>query len=101
MKEIANKELIESDLPKPYALWQHVADFALTFNGYKYWGSFEKCAEVANKHSDATLTDLRTCLFFEERRWHQYGDEPNEEEMKYIHNVVEKIRERIRRGETE
>jgi hypothetical protein len=101
MKEIANKELIEGDLPKPYARWQDVANFALTFNGYKHWGSFEKCAEVANKHSEGTLTDLRTCLFFEERRWHHYGDEPDEEVMKYIHNVIEKIRERIQRGETE
>jgi hypothetical protein len=101
MKEIVNKELIESDLPKPKAHWQDVANFALTFNGYKYWGSFEKCAEVANNHSEATLTDLRTCLFFEERRWQHYGEEPGEEEMSYLHNLVEKIRKLVQRGETE
>ena len=32
------------------------------------WGSVRRCAAVRT-HGDRNLTDLRTCLFFEQRRW--------------------------------
>jgi hypothetical protein len=38
---------------------------SLTFNGYNVWGSFETCAEIANAQRHDSLTNLRTCLFFE------------------------------------
>ena len=37
-------------------------------------------AKIANERRDSTLTDLRTCLFFECRRWRHYGDDPDEED---------------------
>ncbi|WP_197446870.1 hypothetical protein [Tautonia plasticadhaerens] len=50
---------------------------------------------MANQERDATLIDLRTCLFFEFQRWRHYGDEPDEEAEPYIRSLVSKIRERV------
>ena len=83
------------DIPAPDAPWDAIWAFALTFNGYRHCGSFEKCAEIANEKRDATLADLRTCLFFERQRWHHYGDEPDVESEPYIRGLVSKIRNRV------
>ncbi len=54
--EIANSELTLADIPPPGASWRVVNKFALTFNGYKAWGSFQKCAEIANAQRHESLT---------------------------------------------
>jgi len=102
--KIANAELRESDLPPPEAGWREIGRFALSFNGYEAWGSLEKCAEVGNRCADAfratatlpgSLTELRTCLFFEQRRWRHFGLDPDEPAMGYIAALVEEIRKRV------
>ena len=94
MGDSHNSELRSEDIPAPDSPWDVIWKFALTFDGYGHWGSFEKCAEVANEERDVTLVDLRTCLFFERQRWHHYGDEPDEQSEPYIRGLVSKIRER-------
>lgn len=69
--------------------------FALTFDAYQHWGSFERCAEVANAGHNETLTDPRTCLFFEQRRWRHFGYAPDEVSMHYIRDLVAQIRARV------
>jgi hypothetical protein len=98
MREIANSMLTRADIPSPDTEWQAIAEFALTFNGYEFWGSFEKCAEIANTRQQETLTDLRTCLFFEQRRWRHFGREPAGEDMTYLRELVEKIRRHVSAG---
>jgi hypothetical protein len=75
--------------------------FASTFNGYKAHRPFAACAEIANNALSVyqensslplSLVNLRTCLFFEIRRWHHYGDIPDEETVLYMRAVVEAIR---------
>jgi hypothetical protein len=68
--ELRAEDIPATDAPS-IAIWK----FALTFNGYRNQGSFEKCDEIANEERDATLVDLLTCLFFERQRWQHYGDE--------------------------
>lgn len=85
---IPNERLRADKLPSPAAEWAEIDRFALTFDGYKHWGSFEQCAEIANAKRHDTLTDLRTCLFFEQRRWRHFGSAPDEEDMTYIHSVL-------------
>ena len=101
MKEISNRDLKLYLLPKEGADWLKISGFAHSFNGYEHWGSFEKCGDVANSIRDeykttgelsTNLTDLRTCLFFEARRWRHYGYDPDEEAMRYIHALMEGIR---------
>jgi hypothetical protein len=98
MPELANDELTPASIPPPDAEWGTIAEFALTFNGYKRWGSFAQCAEIANAERHGSLDDLRTCLFFERQRWQHFGDEPDEEALSYIRGVVEKIRASIEGG---
>ena len=101
MDAIPNARLRPVDLPPPDADWPAVWRFADTFNGFQHWGSLEKCAEVANAQRCSTLTELRTCLFFECRRWHHYGDQPDEESAPYIRGLVDRIRSKVAAGEVE
>lgn len=99
MREIVNKDLTLSDIPSPDAGCGEFDEFALTFDGYSVWGSFGKCAEIANARRHESLTDLRTCLFFEQRRWRHFGEDPDEEAMMYLRGVIEKIRSRVIEGD--
>lgn len=101
MREIANSDLMLTDIPGPEADWSAIAEFALTFNGYNVWGSFEQCAEIAISQRHDSLTDLRTCLFFEQRRWRHFDEDPDEEAMTYIRGVVAKIHNRVSNGNLE
>ena len=104
MDRIPNSQLIEKDIPSRRAGWGKIEIFALTYNGYTQWGSFKKCREVAkqginlykgNKELTQSLTDLRTCLFFEARRWKHYEKNPTKKGMEYVHILVEAIRVRV------
>jgi len=105
VREIDNADLAEGDLPSASAEWHEIGKFALSFNGYERWGSFGKCAERANGGAElyrtegvlpTSLTELRTCLFFEQRRWRHFGFYPDEQGMEYIRALVERIREKVR-----
>jgi hypothetical protein len=102
---IANAKLSEEILPEPNAEWDALQIFALTFNGYDQWGSSEKCAELSNQclalHRKEgvlpeTLKELRTCLFYEQRRWRHFGDDPDSPTLVYLRALIEAIRVRVR-----
>jgi hypothetical protein len=104
MKIISNTQLLEADLPARRATWIKILPFALTFDGYEHWGSFKKCREVADfgvslhrkqEPLSQSLTDLRTCLFFESRRWKHLEKDPTKKAMGYIQALVEAIRLRV------
>lgn len=106
--EIANADLELSDVPPADANWQTIGRFALSFDGYESSGSFGKCAEIGNKCAQAflttgalphSLTELRTCLFFEQRRWRHYGFDPDEQARTYLGALLDGIREKVRAGE--
>ena len=104
MNKIPNSQLIEKDIPSNRASWKKIVPFAFTFDGYGHWGTFEKCREVAkagiasyrdNRTFSQSLTDLRTCLFFEARRWRHLEKNPTKLGMEYIHALLEAIRMRV------
>lgn len=95
MSEFTNNKLMSVDIPAADADWEVIEEFALSFDGYEACGSFEKCAEIANVRRHGSLTDLRTCLFFEQRRWRHFGVNPDGKAMKYIRSVIEKIRLKV------
>ena len=97
--ELANTEITPADVPAVAETWTRIEPFALTFDGFRYWGSVEKCAEVAGR-TPTTLTDLRTCLFFEARRWKNLGREPDGESMKRIRALILVIQQKIKTGDT-
>lgn len=104
---IPNTDLSETNLPPPNADWETIAPFCVTFHGYAYWGSLEKCAEVAglcerswedNKDLPQTLTELRTALFFFQRGWRfaaQGWEDPDEQMMDYLHALIEQMRVKV------
>ena len=96
--EIGNAELTVADIPSIKEVWSRIEPFALTFDGYGYWGSIDKCVEVASK-PPATLTQLRTCLFFEARRWSHLGQKPDAKSLKRIRAPVFAIKERVNCGD--
>jgi hypothetical protein len=106
--DIPNSALRESDLPSSEADFDYTWNkFALTFDGYAHWGSTGKCAQIANESAEEfrrsgtlpeTLTDLRTCLFFEQRRWHHFGTEIDPQSMAYIKALVASIRTTLQAG---
>jgi hypothetical protein len=104
MTKIPNSQLIENDIPSSRASWNKILPFAQTFNGTEHWGSFEKCREIAKQgialfrsgqQLSQSLTDLRTCLFYEARRWQHLEKSPNKKGMEYIRALVEAIRVRV------
>jgi hypothetical protein len=108
MSKIPNSKLSAKDIPSSQASWKRIFPFALTFDGYEQWGNFEKCQEVAKSGIDLfrrkqqlsqSLTDLRTCLFYEARRWRHLDKNPNQKGMEYIHALVDAIRVRVIAGE--
>jgi hypothetical protein len=95
MRNKSVKKLKIEDIPPPEADWMEISKFALTFNGYAAHGSFQECAKIANARRHESLNDLRTCLFFEQRRWRHFGEAPRNEEMKYIRELIQKIRKYV------
>ncbi len=104
---IPNNELTEGDIPAPGTDWSIIIPFALTFDGYEYWGSFDRCFDVAKTHWSAykhdgrvpsALVDLRTCLFAFQRSWRKSDEGVVEgRDLAYIHALIEGIRHAVRR----
>jgi hypothetical protein len=108
MEKIPNSQLVSSDLPSRRASWNNIIPFAQSFNGYKHWGSVQKCRDVArqgialhkaNQNLNQSLTDLRTCLFFEARRWKHLEKAPSKSGLVYVHALMEAIRMRVQAKE--
>ena len=71
--------------------------FAHTINGYEVMRGFEHCADLANRGTPTTLTELRCCLFFEARReLHSGGMSTNEE---WIRELLRAIKAKVVSGD--
>jgi len=103
---IASADLRPEHVPAPGSpFWSLIAEFALTFDGYTYRGSFDALADWANKHVAAfeangslpagvSLDDLRALLFFEQRRWRHLEGAPSEQSARCIDALLAAIRVR-------
>lgn len=91
---ITNEQLRKSHVPPLDADWYTIEMFALTFDAYAFWGDFEQCAKIAYERRVESLAEVRTCLFFEQRRWRHFGEEPEGKDLAYILDLLKEIRER-------
>lgn len=100
-RQISDKELTLADLPATDAEERAYHEFAMSTNGYVRMGNNQRCAAFANAAIGAwrqsgvlpdTIKELRVCLFFEQRRWHHFGDGFNDETAAYVHAIVAKLR---------
>lgn len=92
---IPTASLPVAKVPSPDAPLEALIEFAHTFSGYEYWGSFERCAEIANAPDHTSIDKLRTCLFFEARRWRHGGDDPDDDALAYWRRLIAEIRRRL------
>ena len=92
---ISNEALTLDMIPASDASWHDIALFSLTFSGYQKAGSFNRCTEVANSRSGETLSEIRGCLYFEQRRWISLQEHPDRDAMAFVHGLLEKMREKI------
>ena len=95
----ANGDLKSTDVPTS-GEWAEIENLALSFNGYDHWG--DQCGAHANEvlkiwaasnELPANLSDLRASLFYEQRRWRHFGEEPAPDAKRYINALLGKIRE--------
>ena len=77
-------------------LWQ----FALTYDGYGLHG--EDAGKIANDSLDLWKTKgrlpdeldrARCALFFEQRRWHHFGEHPDDGTLRHLAALRGRIRE--------
>lgn len=95
-----------AQLPSPDASEEELHRFALDVNAYELLGSFDACAAVANPAKEAwretgelpsSDTDLRVCLFFEQRRFHHFGTGFDDETLECVRAIVERMRSKTER----
>lgn len=84
-----------ADVPSPDAPLAELKAFARTFDGYARWGSVQACGEIANARDHSSVERLRTCLFFEVRRWHHFGGTPDAKAQACWRHLVAEIRRRL------
>ena len=94
-ESISNEALELAHLPPADAGWKQLEAFALTLNGYEAIG--QRLGDLAEGHARAgtvpeDLTELRGCLFFEQRRWRKFDEPPAGKPMEHIHRLLEAIR---------
>jgi hypothetical protein len=102
---IANADLTEENIPGEDAGWEKwsgIPSFAASFSGYQHWGSFAKCAEVADRArtqdlSGLTLTELRTALFFRYRAINHDDGHLTANDLPQAQAIIVQIRDRVRR----
>jgi len=68
-----------------------VFEFAMSFNGYEHYGSFEECARRASLRERQTLTDLRNELFFAARASNHRGDDDFLDVYRELLPIFEKL----------
>ena len=98
--EITTPSLASHHIPADNADLDELIQFAHTFDGFRYAGSLEACAEIANNRRFGSVGDIRAALFFEARRCRHYGEDPNDEVLRYWRSLVEMIRLRIQQIDT-
>ncbi len=88
-------------VPDPGASWWHIADFAMTYDGYTHSGGFQRLAAMAHAAQrawrdsgtlPATLDEARGALFFEQRAHRHSDTAPRGKSLENAQALVEQIR---------
>jgi hypothetical protein len=101
MDYIKNEDLKLDKIPKSLEEGEAGLYFSHTFDGYKFCGSFEGCADISRKVQEAIkennteellLSEIRTCLFFYFRALRHGDGQPDKLRVDKLLNL---IRERV------
>ncbi|HXQ75682.1 MAG TPA: hypothetical protein VN791_04235 [Acidimicrobiales bacterium] len=95
---VPNAQLRVHGIPDRGETWDVVSSFALSYDGYAYW---DDVCELATRrirswtrlHTLPTSIDeVRACLFYEQRRWHHFGEDPNGRGELYVWALLDTLR---------
>jgi hypothetical protein len=95
---MANALLRVHGIPRHGDSWDAVSSFSLSYDGYAYWDDVSELATRSTRHwtRDRTLPssvdELRACLFYEQRRWHHFGEVPNGRGERYVWALLDALR---------
>jgi hypothetical protein len=93
---IASSELRLSDVPEESARWPQIERFALTFDWRRGYQHFElEDQDLSKLGSSSSLEELRGHLFFEQRRWSDFGRKPDALAMEHIRRMIGIIRSKV------
>ena len=92
---ISDADLKLSNIPAPLTEWHALCDFCLSMDGYSMFTKERQQQLMHRKCIPSTLTELRTALFLEQRRFRGTDTYPDENELVYLHALVEAIRAHI------
>ncbi len=98
MEKISNQKLHLNDIPNDDAPASELHEFALSFDGYAAYpddSSDDRCADIANRRDHSSLSRVRACLFFEQRRSRQSDAEWDHE---YVLQLLAAIRKFVHEG---
>ena len=84
-----------SDVPATEAEYLVINAFAHRIDGYAAAGSFERCAQIAANPDRDSIMELRIALFFHYRAMRHTGEEETEQDVAYVREIVQRIRELV------
>jgi hypothetical protein len=102
---IPNEALRPASIPRRGAPWEAVQEFALSYDGNGYWSGLAVLAGrtvqgwTRDRSLPDTLDELRACLFYEQRRWHHFGQEPHGRSADYLEALLGAISDQVRQIE--
>jgi len=85
-------------IPAPGATWDAVSSFSLSYDGYAYWDDVSELATrciqrwTRDRTLPVSIDEVRACLFYEQRRWHHFGEDPNGRGAQYVWALLDALR---------
>jgi len=96
---LSNQDLTAEMIPSRMSTWHEIVLFSLSFNGYQKTGSFNRCTETPYTRDCKTLSEMRACLYFEQRHRAGAGRPPDKETMDFVHDLLDRMREKVTKNE--
>ena len=92
--------MVKIEIPDINSDWETIAKFALTFNGYKFAGGMTELGLVWDKMApdpeNASLDELRACLFLIQRAGRFLGDEGNDYDLEEARGLLQLMHDKLR-----
>jgi hypothetical protein len=94
-------------VPRHGDSWETVFDFALSYDGHAYWYGLPELVHrvlggwIRDESLPDDLGELRACLFYEQRRWHHFGDDPAGRSADFMWTLVDAIRSCVEPSHTD
>jgi hypothetical protein len=95
---VANGALTASGIPHRGDSWEAVSTFALSYDGYAYWDDVAALATramrrwIRDRTVPTSIDEVRGCLFYEQRRWQHFGEDPTGRRALYVWVLLDALR---------